>query len=84
MKKTELTMVSNREEQALVFRNYGIKPLVLEDPIPIFDDSLLFAEKENNKTHYSTHMNEDRAFKVAVVNPFQSAPLQEIWMQRRN
>lgn len=77
MKRAALIIVSNAEEQNCVFHDYGIKPVVLEDPIPLFD-STVYQENMNSKKWHKNNNNSNKVFQVAVINPFHYSPLQEI------
>jgi hypothetical protein len=79
MKKARLVIVSNAEEQNSIIHDYDIKPVVLEDPIPLFD-STIYPEKANRKKwqNSDSENDNDKIFKVAVINPFRYAPLREI------
>lgn len=73
----DLTIVENTEVRDLVLRTYGIRPIILEDPIPIFDRGALISDMISIKWRGKTHNT--KILNVAVINPFTwDSPLQEI------
>lgn len=80
LRRVELIIVENLEVQNLVLRSYGVKSMILEDPIPHFDEPIL-NEVEAIRKKWDDYDNEStETLKVVVINPFTSdAPLQEIF-----
>ena len=77
MRRVELVVVENTEVQNLVFSTFCIKPIILEDPIPVFDQSIFNIELIRKKWHDDN--DNPKALNIAVINPFTwDSPLQEI------
>lgn len=78
VKRVESVIVENTEVENLVLSNYGVKPLILEDPIPIFDESFLSDVGAIGKKWHDDKGNPN-ALNIVVINPFTwDSPLQEI------
>jgi|SRR5687767_12202815 len=77
MTRADLTIVEDTEVQDLVFSTYSIKPIILEDPIPVFDQVVFNTDLFNRKLRNNKH--DPKFLNVAVINPFTwDSPLQEI------
>jgi len=77
IRRVELVIVENTEVQNLVSSIYCVQPLILEDPIPIFDQSVYNRESIRKKWH--DDKDNDKALNIVVINPFTwDSPLQEI------
>ncbi len=77
MTRADLAIVEDIEVQHLVHGTYCIKPIILEDPIPVFDQAVFSPDLINRKWRNNTH--DPKFLNVAVINPFTwDSPLQEI------
>jgi len=75
MRSASLNIVINKEQQNYLMKNYQIKPIVLEDPIPDFADILSSPKKKGG------YILEQKAiFNVAVISSFShDEPLQAVF-----
>ena len=77
LRRANWIIVENTEVQNLVFKTYHVNPLVLEDPIPIFNKSTPNAELMRKKWYNDS--DNPLTTNVAVINPFTwDSPLEEI------
>jgi Glycosyl transferases group 1 len=75
MKHASANIVINEEQQNYLIRNYQIKSVVLEDPIP--DLTEILSSTEKNQKYKMEHK---AAFNVVVVSTFAyDEPLQEVF-----
>jgi glycosyltransferase involved in cell wall biosynthesis len=75
MKLASFNIVTNMELQNYVVQNYGIKPLILEDPIPDFSEI-----SSTLRTEFGYKIIQKGIFNVAVISSFAyDEPLQALF-----